>query len=408
MDAPVGSKDREAAPLHGRSAIPIEIFVVKIVSRCNLNCSYCYMYNLGDETWRNQPKVMSKQTYKALARRAREHIEKHKQPEVCFILHGGEPLLAGKKVIADFVETIRSELETVATVAVHMQTNGTLLDNGWIDFLDKLGIGIGISLDGPAEINDRHRKTHGGRGSSKLVEQGIRLALEHGSPEFFGSVLSVIDPTTEPLSIYRYFRSLGLRGADFLLPDATWEKPPPRPGTNSSCTPYADWLIPIFDAWFEEANPDFRIRTFETIIERVLGGTRAIDSLGGSSNQILVVETDGGLEPVDVMKVCGDGFTKLNLNVLKNSIDDIYESGLARIYLEGSKHLCNECRQCPVVAVCGGGYLPHRYNPDNEFENPSVYCADLVKLIRYIRGRVVQTLPAAVLTRMEAREAELH
>ena len=40
-------------PLRGTLA-----FVLKVVSRCNLNCSYCYVYNKGDSTWRTRPVLM--------------------------------------------------------------------------------------------------------------------------------------------------------------------------------------------------------------------------------------------------------------------------------------------------------------------------------------------------------------
>jgi len=386
----------------GAAAIPIEIFVVKIVSRCNLNCSYCYMYNLGDGTWRGQPKTMKREVYVALAQRVREHVLRHGHPAVCFILHGGEPLMAGRKTIADFVAAMTGALQDITRIEFRMQTNGTLLNAEWLDFLAAHNIGFGISLDGPPEVNDRFRRTHRDKGSSEAVERGIRLALAHPSPSLFGSVLCVVDPNTDPLATYRYFRSLGLRGADFLLPDATWDTPPAHIAGAAGPTPYADWLMPIFDAWFEEDDPKFRIRHFETIIERVLGGTRVIDSLGGGTNQIMVVETDGGLEPVDVLKVCGHGFTKLGLNVLTDQIDDLSEYQLSRIYVEGGEHLCGDCKSCPIVDVCGGGYLPHRYRSDNGFDNRSVYCADLMKLIRHIREKVRATIPAPILRQVEA------
>ena len=40
--------------------------LLKVVSRCNLNCTYCYMYNGGDETYKKQPKFMSDEVVDAL------------------------------------------------------------------------------------------------------------------------------------------------------------------------------------------------------------------------------------------------------------------------------------------------------------------------------------------------------
>ena len=52
--------------------------------------------------------------------------------------------------------------------------------------------------------------------------------------------------------------------------------------------------------------------------------------------------------------------------------------------------LCRRCQECSLVTVCGGGYLPHRYSGGENFANPSVYCADLMKIINHIRKRVLQ------------------
>jgi uncharacterized protein len=54
--------------------------------------------------------------------------------------------------------------------------------------------------------------------------------------------------------------------------------------------------------------------------------------------------------------------------------------------------LSETCRRCDLVRVCGGGYFPQRYSRENGFQNTSVYCADLMKLIRTITGTVRQDL----------------
>jgi len=66
---------------------------------------------------------------------------------------------------------------------------------------------------------------------------------------------------------------------------------------------------------------------------------------------------------------------------------------LVNRYLRGGAAACRICQGCAVFAVCGGGYLPHRYATGNGFDNPSVYCRDLMKLITHIRDRVLTTIP---------------
>lgn len=54
----------------------ITSLVLKVASRCNLNCSYCYMYNLGDTTYKNQPKVMEKSTVDNILNSVSEYTKK--------------------------------------------------------------------------------------------------------------------------------------------------------------------------------------------------------------------------------------------------------------------------------------------------------------------------------------------
>src|SRR5262249_44029941 len=146
-------------------AIPFTTFVVKVVSRCNLNCSYCYMYNLADKTYLGQPPVMTEEVTAALARRIALHADRHDVPWVHVILHGGEPLLMGKTRLRTWVNQVRSVFAGGLESCFSIQSNGTMIDDEWIDLLADLGVLIGISVDGPKEHHDRHRLDHKSRGS---------------------------------------------------------------------------------------------------------------------------------------------------------------------------------------------------------------------------------------------------
>ena len=373
---------------------PIACYVLKVASRCNLNCTYCYMYNLADKSYRQQPAVMSQQVVDATITRIQEHAQRHGLKSVTLIFHGGEPLLAGQSFFRYFVDSAKTRLRPAVSPCFSMQTNATLLSTQWLALLAELGIGFGISLDGPAEINDASRVDHQGRGSYEKVLEAIQLITSvQECVNHSVSVLTVINLEADPLETYRHIRSLGLGGIDFLLPDGTYDNPPPGLTALAGDTPYADWLIPIFDQWFESADGSFGIRLFENIIGLIFGSERTTDYIGGRKGSCVVIETDGGIEPVSALKACGEGFTKVGLNVLTNQIDDLYALPLFRPYLGGVDELCDRCKQCPIVNVCGGGYLPHRYRSANGFDNPSIYCKDLVKLISHIQERTLNTLP---------------
>jgi uncharacterized protein len=123
--------------------VPFSTFVVKVASRCNLNCSYCYMYNLADQTYRGQPAVMSRAVTAMMARRIATHASRHCLPWVHVILHGGEPLLMGRRRLASWVAQVRENLEGHTVPYFSIQSNGTLIDADWIDLLADISVTIG-------------------------------------------------------------------------------------------------------------------------------------------------------------------------------------------------------------------------------------------------------------------------
>jgi uncharacterized protein len=384
-----------AAPAAKAAAnVPIDTYIVKVASRCNLNCSYCYVYNKGDESFRSQPYRMRPATVSALLSRVANHCLEEKLEHVTFIFHGGEPLLAGSDFFRQFVTEAETILKGHATLSYALETNGTLLTSDWLELFRELNVSFGISLDGPEEIHDRNRVNHSGAGSYSRVRRALDLVrADRRLDPLFGGVLTVIDLAAEPLILYRHLKEIGIRRCDFLLPDGTYDNPPPMLSLDGLDTPYADWLIAIFDEWFRNQDTMLSIRIFENIINLLFDPGGGNETMGGGQNGVLVIETDGGMEPVDALKICGPSFTKLGLNVERNEIRDVYSSELVQLYHHGAAGLCATCRTCPVVAVCGGGYLPHRYSSPSGFANPSIYCRDLIKLITHVRSSVLATIP---------------
>jgi uncharacterized protein len=129
----------------------------------------------------------------------------------------------------------------------------------------------------------------------------------------------------------------------------------------------------------------------------ILGESVATDTYGVEKNETLVIETNGSIEAVDVLKICGDGFTKAGANVLTHGFEEAMQTELAKLYYLSHSILCKKCLSCPVNEICGGGFLPHRYSKKNGFNNPSVYCNDLLKLISHIQNAVFDQMPASLL-----------
>jgi uncharacterized protein len=368
--------------------------VLKVASLCNLNCSYCYMYNLGDETYKSMPKYMSKEVVETLIRKIGLHCRENKIPEFTFVLHGGEPMLAGPAFFKHFVESVESGFLPAIIPFFNIQSNATLLTPEWCEFLEANHIALSVSLDGYREINDQNRVYHNGKGSFEDVVKGIKLVNRYTDLKVNFGVLSVINVEADPRQSLELLQELDIINIDYLFPNANFDKPPYQKNSFHS-TEYGDWLIAVFNLWYTEFQ-DLNIRFFTNIISTVLGNNFSTDSYGEGLNELIVIETDGGIEAVDVLKICGNGFTKEGLNILTHELEEAFEAPLIREYILSHESLPDVCQKCSLDKMCASGYLPHRYSKAKGFNNPSVYCHDLAKLITHIRETIIADFPPAL------------
>jgi uncharacterized protein len=392
--------DVDALIADGWNPVPFQEFIVKIHSRCDLACDYCYMYEMADQSWRDQPRRMSYEIAERTAMRIGEHARAHRLSDVALILHGGEPLLAGRDLISYLVTTVREAAGPTVVVDASIQTNAVGLDDSYLRLFDELGVRVGVSLDGAAESHDRHRRFASGRGSHAAVAAGLRRLADPAYRHLFSGLLCTIDLRNDPLSTYEALVAFGPPRIDFLLPHGTWTSPPPGRLPGVADTPYADWLITVFDYWYPA--PRTRIRMFEEIMHVLLGGSSATEMIGMEPSTLVVIETDGSIEQADTLKAAYHGAPSTGLHVIRDRLDAaLLLPGVAALQL-GERALAAECRACRIKRVCGGGLYGHRYRSGTGFANPSVYCPDLMRLIDHIRNRIQADLSAR-LAKMEAQ-----
>jgi uncharacterized protein len=365
----------------------IDKTVVKVASRCNINCTYCYMYNLGDLSYKSQPKFIADSTTRNFAEKMLLHAKKHNLKTVSIIIHGGEPLLMSKVNMQNFINHFDIIKEENIGVRFALQTNGILVDDEWCDFFKLHHIGIGVSLDGNKEINDRSRVDKNGNGTYDSVIRGIDILRKNNITH---GILSVLNVEADPIDYYESFKEVNIASLDVLLLEMNYDNKHLYYPQNITV---AEWYISLFDRWYNDKDRKFSIRIFNVLIKEILGQEQGIDALGVAENNVLVLETDGGLEAVDVLKMCGDSFTKNDLNINSNDIDEIAGSDLIDVYYNSGRYLPEKCLACPVGDICGGGYLPHRYSAEKGFNNPSVYCNDLLKIITHIQNTVIDAMP---------------
>jgi uncharacterized protein len=318
------------------------------------------------------------------------------------VIHGGEPLLAGPEGIARLVGHIRASVPTETLVEVTLQTNGTLLDDRFLDLFHRERIAVGVSLDGGRVAHDRHRRFANGRASFDLVARGLDML---GRPEHravYAGLLCTIDLSNDPLELYEDVLAFRPPHIDLLLPLGNWVHRPPGRGLDAA-SPYGDWLIAVFDRWFDAPRVETRIRLFESLIALLVGGPSETEAVGLDSPDAITIETDGALEITDALKSAAHGMGATGLSVLGNSLEEAVGHPGVRALRRDAETLPTDCRSCRFVAVCGGGQYAHRYGEDGGFDHRSVYCADLYRLIDHIWRRLRAEQAARQARRLNGR-----
>jgi uncharacterized protein len=352
--------------------------IMKIHSRCNLSCTYCYVYESIDQSWRQQPVTMSAQTAGQVAYRIDEHARRHGLDTIEVVLHGGEPLLAGPEVVQDVLDAVRGALPGAQFL---VQTNGILLDEGFLELFRRYGVRVGVSIDGDAAATDRHRRYASGRGSHDRIAAGIGRLMRPENADIYGGLLCTIDVRNDPVEVYEALLAFRPPKIDLLLPHGNWSTPPPE---RDRPLRYAEWLMAVFDAWYSQRPAPTGIRLFESIIARLFGLPSQTEAIGGDEPGIVTIETDGSYEQSDALKTTFEGGPATGLHVAGQSFDDV----LAHLAVAAPAALPQQCRTCPVAGVCGGGLRAHRFSEASGFDNPSVYSDDLRALITHITGSV--------------------
>lgn len=356
---------------------PFNYLLLKVATRCNIDCTYCYWFR--DATVYKKPKKLTEEAERVLLVKLSEHIRRHNLTEFYILLHGGEPLLFGKDRLRNFCSSVTSVAQqTSCKIHLSLTTNGTLIDEEWAAILLESNVDVTLSIDGPTEIHDKHRLDFKGIGTLTAVETGLQCLRSAGiSP----GVLAVCDPQTDPRKVLDYFvRDLGLKKFDILIPDSTHEDSP---------LSIERYFKELFDAWYPSlAMEGIDIRYLRSMMKGLLGGVSKVESIGYGPINTVCMLTDGSLEPLDVLRIIGDGATATSINIFDHSFEDMKNCPVWKAAYDASMRPCETCLSCDYVQACGGGFLPHRYSKDQGYDNPSVYCHDIQGVLLHIWQRI--------------------
>ena len=198
------SKDEyeELACNYKNNSKVIKALCLHVAHTCNLNCSYCFA---SQGKYQGDRAIMSYEVGKRAFDFLIENSGSRRNLEVDFF--GGEPLM-NWDVVKKLVAYARSiEKEHNKNFRFTLTTNGLLIDDEVIDFLNKEMSNVVLSLDGRREVHDLFRKDYAGNGSydkivpkfKKLVEarQGkdyyVRGTFTHNNVDFTNDIFHMAD-----------------------------------------------------------------------------------------------------------------------------------------------------------------------------------------------------------------------
>ena len=352
---------------------------------CNLDCKYCFYLEKeqlypGNERWKMPEDKL--ETF------IRDYIAGQPGDEVNFAFQGGEPTLLGvdyfRKVVA-----LQKKYANGKRINTAFQTNGTLLDDEWGEFLAENKFLVGLSIDGPEELHDHYRVDKQGRGSYKSVMRGLNVLRKH-EVEF--NTLTCVNAETvkHPLKVYKFLKSIGSRylqfipiverevdtaaaklGLDHAAPPDL-ENPPEtkeNPRMSEFAVPavaYGDFLTKIFDQWVKRDVGRTYVQIFDVALAKWLGVPGGVCYFAETCGNALAMEHDG-----DVFTCDHYVYPNYKLgNLMNTSLGELANSRAAADFGNAKRDkLPKYCRECSVRFACNGECPKHRFTwtPDGEW-----------------------------------------
>lgn len=349
--------------------------IVKPTHDCNMGCIYCYIPATAERG------RMSEQTLRNTIEKPTRHTGKER--ETHFIWHGGEPLLAGLpfyQKVAKIEDGLRTEGYRISN---GIQTNGTLLDEAFLDFFEEHEFGIGLSLDGPEEFHDRARPYLDGRGTFKDTYKAIQAIKRRKNRRLGGGVISVLNKINigELDKLYQFFHGEGI--------DVKFN-PLIKSGRASehygelAIKPrdYGEALIWLFDRWFYDPDPKIDVDPLSTIMGNIMTGVPHGCNFGDScQNHFLSVGPTGAVYP------CGrfDGIPEFSYgNVNTYSMEDIEKHRIREWLKQRNADTVKGCSVCEYRKICDAGCMHDAYMIRGNPMDKDFYCAGHKMIFKHL------------------------
>lgn len=316
-------------------------------SLCNLSCEYCFYRDVSEHREHLGFGIMKKDTARVLIEKALRYADGE---SVAFAFQGGEPTLAGLDYFEFFVKTVNGLNKKNSPVFYSIQTNGTVIDERWAEFLRENRFLVGLSLDGDFQANKFRRKPDG-ENAFYTIADTARLLKKH-RVDF--NILTVLTGyCAENIEhIYNYFRFQGFGYLQFipcLRPFGSDEKSE----LYMTSEQYAEFLIKLFNLYVKDyvRHQYVSIRQFDNWVRLYLGQPTEQCGIQGHCSQQFVSEANGNVYPCDFY--CTDEY--FLGNILETDFTEMEHSRTAVNFIKESLAIPERCKECKLYPICRGG-----------------------------------------------------
>lgn len=334
--------------------------VLKVTKNCNLKCKYCY------ERKRKVPLLANKDIEPS---KIINFINSHsKNCDFLFLLHGGEPLLIGKKEYENIIIELENAKKNNNIFGIAIQTNATLIDDDWISLFDKsidyLGERqIGISIDGPKYLNDSMRVDNKNLGSFDVVDKSLDLLFKHN----FNYGLSIVvgkHNYKNAKEIYDFLKNKKPLLVKFL---PIYDIDDTGNLMEFSINPivFSDFLIEIYDYWLSDYKSTIILEPFISILSNLSQSfTNWCEYSSAKCDNFLVIENNGLIGACDNWENKNQYFNnKPIFDLTKEELSDIFtfKTDSYKIIDDRINVLTADCKKCNYFEYCRGGCMATRH-----------------------------------------------
>ena len=355
------------------------LLVLQASPFCNINCDYCYLPN-RTSTRRMSMEVLASAIEKTYA-------SDLVRGELTIIWHAGEPLAVPISWYQEAFATISLAAPHDAKIVHSIQSNGTLLNQTWCDFIRRHDIRMGLSIDGPAFLHDLHRKTRRGDGSHRAAMRGLQLLKENDIP-FHAIAVITGDALDCAQEIYDFFETAGVDRLGFNIEEVEAEHTVSTLGAR-----HEDRVREFYQTIFQNQKQrrSITIREFAAAEQKIRSGISLREFGFPWFNEqvrpfgIISVDWQGNFSTYspELLGMALEPYGEFSFgNVLRDHFADALETPKFRQVLVDIQTGIKRCAEsCPYYGYCGAGAPANKYYENGSFASTqTLYCRYAVQM----------------------------